>query len=210
MDVKTAFAGPDVSGVARLYRLLNPGRGDQYYGSQQELLSTHRNQHQYYWGHIVSRLLRGERDYRLGAMYFEFENVADPEDPVTVPTYGREEGLEYYTDLSLSAVRDFVRAPLSISPMLGIVSGYEDYFESGVSGNQLTVFCQTQGTTGFHGKAFSAGSNSKVFGAALVATPDFGDQSQDIVFARLYFEVAEQAVKTASSQFGIQWDLKFK
>lgn len=208
--LQTALMEPAVAGFARLYRILNPGRGQEVEGAQLEQLAQHANQHQYGWGHSVARALRGERLYGLGGMYFEFENVADPEDPVTIPTYGREEGLEYYTDLALSGVRDFIRAPLSLSPQLGIVTGYEDYFEDGVSGNQLTVFCQTQGTTGFHGKTFSAGANSKVFGAALVAIPDFGDQTQDIVFARLYFDVAEQTVKTPSSQFGIQWDLKFK
>ena len=117
--------------------------------------------------------------------------------------------MEYYDGLQYSGARDFLRVPLLQTPLLGVELGYDDYFEVGVSGNKLTFFAQTQGNQGVHGKTFSNGANSKVFGAALVATPAFADRTQDVVFARAYYDSGEQAVKEASSQLGIGWDIAF-
>jgi len=129
---------------------------------------------------------------------------------VTKPTFGRDEGRDYYQDLSLSASRDFLRVPLLVQPTIGIETGFEDYFTAGVDGNKLTFFTQTQGTAGFHGKTFSDSVNSKVFGVALVATPVFADPTLDVVFARSYFDTDDQVEKLASSQVGITWDISFE
>jgi hypothetical protein len=169
------------------------------------------NQIQYDWGFIAAQTIgRGLFSYRIAAMYIEFENVASPGDPVTIPTFGRDEGTEYYDDLQSSGTRDFLRVPLLQDPMLGIATGFESYFTAGENGNKLTFFAQSQGTTGVHGKTFSDSVNSKVFGAALVATPTFADRTQDIIFARSYFPTAEQTLKEASSQIGISWEVSFK
>jgi len=176
-----------------------------------EVLLQKQNQIQYEWGAVASQCIGiGNRNFRVNAMYIEYENVADPEDPITVPTYARDEGRSYYEDLSVSATRDFLRVPLLFQPTIGIETGYEDYFTAGVNGNKLTFYSQSQGTSGFHGKSFNAGSNSKVFGVALAATPVFGDPTQDLIFARTYFEVADQTPKLVSSQVGITWDLVFE
>ena len=167
------------------------------------------NQIQYSWGMIAAQAMgRGDASYAIHGMYIEFENVASPGDAVTIPTYGRDEGVEYYDDLVSSSVRDFLRVALLQDPLLGVEAGYENYFGDG-EGNKLTFFAQSQGTTGIHGKTFSDTVNSKVFGAALVATPVFSDRTQDIVFARSYFAVDEQTVKEASSQVGISWEISF-
>lgn len=168
------------------------------------------NQIQYDWGFIAAQTIgRGLVAYRIAAMYVEFENVASPGDAVTIPSFGRDEGTEYYDDLQSSGTRDFLRVPLMQDPMLGIATGFEAYFTEDESGNKLTFFAQSQGTVGVHGKTFSDSVNSKVFGAALVATPEFADRTQDIIFARSYFPTAEQTLKEASSQLGISWEISF-
>ena len=168
------------------------------------------NQIQAGWGAIFAQLLLGNREYAINTIYIEFENVASAGDPVTPPTFTNTEGAEYYTDLSLSASRDFIRAPLILNPDLGVADGFASIFDGIANGNKLTYFTQSQGSVGYHGKTYSNAVNSKVFGVALVAAPDQQDQTADLVAARTYFETANQTVKQASSQIGIVWDLSFK
>lgn len=172
------------------------------------------NQLQYSWGFIAAQQIGYKRaahqlDYAISGMYIEFENVADPADPVAIPSYGREEGLEYYSDMLSSGTRDFLRVPLRGLPELGISSGYESYFTPGVNGNMLTMFALSCGTTGITGKTFSELVNSKIIGAALVATPIFSDWTQDVIFARTYLPVDEQVVAVASHQAGLTWEPAF-
>ena len=168
------------------------------------------NQLQHTWGYVAAQCMgKGNRSYKIAAMYIEFENTASSGDPVTAPSYDRSEGIEYYQDLALSADRDFLRVPLLVEPEIGIETGYEDSFTEGESGNKLTFFTQTQGTTGFHGKTFSDSVNSTIFGVALVATPEFSDPTKDVVGARTYFDVADQVVKLPNSQVGVTWDWTF-
>lgn len=173
-------------------------------------IGSKQNQIQVSWGHIAAMAIGlGRREYRVSGLYIEYENVVDPEDAITAPTYAATEGLEYYNDLALSSTRDYLRVPLIQAPMLGIETGYQDYFVDGESGNKLTFFAMSQGTTGVHGKAFSDSANSKVFGAALVAIPTFQDATKDVILARAYYDVADQTLKLASSQVGIAWDVTF-
>ena len=171
---------------------------------------TQYNQIQYDWGAIATRCIgKGERNYRVSAMYIEFENVASPGNAVAIPTYERSEGRSYYQDLQDSVNRDFLRIPLLYEPSVRIQAGREDYFEEGLTGDVLRFAAQSQGSVGFHGKTFSAGTNSKVFGVALVATPVFSDPTQDLIFARTYFQTSEQLVVAASKSVGITWDVNF-
>lgn len=169
------------------------------------------NQIQYDWGFVAAKLIgQGNYKYRLSAMYIEFENVASPGNIVTVPSFDRDAGVEYYDDLQSSGTKDFLRVPFVSLPAIGIESGFEAFFTPDVDGNKLTFHAQSQGVVGVHGKTFSSGVNSKVYGAALVATPEFADRTQDIVFARSYFETGEQTVKEASSQIGVTWEVSFE
>lgn len=175
------------------------------------------NQIQAGWAFIAAKQLGYKRktgpyanDYSLSRMYLEFENVADPADPVDVPDYGVEEGPGYYQDLAESSVRDYLRVPLTNEPTLSIASGFEEFFTEGFDGNQLTFFAQSAGTSGTNGRTFSAAENSKLFGVALVATPFPSDQTQDVIFARTYFDVSDQIVKEASGQLGVTWEIVFE
>jgi len=171
------------------------------------------NQIQATWGHIAARQIgfkrpHGRLDYSISAMYFEFENMVNAEDAVDIPTYDVDEGTEYYHELLNSATRDFLRIPLTLEPTLGIESDF-DVFTPGIDGNKLTFFGQTAGVLGHNGKSFSNASNSKVFGAALVATPVANDYTQDVIFSRTYFALDDQVVKPLSHQIQLQWDLIF-
>jgi len=166
------------------------------------------NQIQWTWGEIACKLFgEGKEEYKISAMYIEFENVASPGDVVSAPAFDRADGIEYYSALSASADRDFLRLQLISSPKASLISGYEG---ASVVVNQLTFFAQTTGSTGVHGKPFSVGANSTVFGLALVATPRLEDRTRDLIFAREYYPEGQQVLKQASSQIGVSWTEQFK
>lgn len=159
----------------------------------------------YDWGTVVAQLLRNSPDgkpYNLSAMYIEFEN--NNGDDVSVPEPSRDENYSYYASLIDNPIRDFLRVPI-ISTSLD--STDDNLFPGG---NDLHLFAQTAGLIGFHGKEFSQNVQSRVYGGALVATPDFADATQDLVFARRYYEdTDDQLIKVASSQIGQEWELIF-
>jgi hypothetical protein len=182
-------------------------------------LHSQKNQILLSWGHAAARALgyrpqAGKPSYHIAAMYIEYENVASPSTPVTVDAFGRDLDPAYYSELYASSTQDFLRVALRLEPSLGVsaatVADYPDYFTEGQNGNQLTFFAQTAGTTGVHGKPFSAASNSKVYAATLVATPDPDDRTKDVIFARTTFAEENQVTKEASSQIGITWDVAFE
>lgn len=154
------------------------------------------------WATIVARLLsQGSAAYRISGMYLEFENVAAPEDPVSIPAQDRTRDITYYADLSTNPDRDYLRVPLTAVQTLSSGEGFTN--------NQLLFFARSQGVQGVHGKTFSSLSNSKIFGAALVAMPDQGDSSQDLIFSSFYYEEEDQQQKLSTSQIGLEWEITF-
>lgn len=186
---------PSIEGIVSLFDVNSDGKWTK--------LSDSSNQIQWGWGEIACYLFGdGNPKYKISAMYVEFENTALI--PST-PSYDRDEGVEYYENLSLSATKDFLRVPLIANPSKSLASGY-----SNINFNQLTFIAQTTGTQGVHGKTFSDTVSSKVYGLALVAAPVWEDRTQDLIFARKYYATADQVVKQASSQIGVSWTEKFK
>ena len=184
---------------------------DQAKGSWVPATKVTLNTVMYEWGFVAAKTIgHGDPAYRINTMYIEFSNVTDPADAVSVPSFTRDEGLSYYNGLSGSSTNDSLRVPLIGQPTISIESGFESYFTEGVDGNLLTFFAQSAGGTGVHSKTFANGSNSKIFGAALVAAPVNADPTKDIVFSRAYFASADQTVKQTSSQVGITWELPFE
>lgn len=209
MELTDVISQPLVRGHIGLCRI-RYRRKDRRQPRRVEPLFSKPNQIQLSWGAIATQCIgNGDKRYRINGMYLEYENVADPDDPITIPDFERSEGREYYQDLTFTSNRDFLRVPLQLPPGISIETGFEDFFTAGVDGNRMTFYTQSQGTSGFNGKPFSAGVNSKIFGVALVATPDFNDPTKDIVFARTYFETGDQTLKLASSQVGVTWDIAF-
>jgi hypothetical protein len=186
---------PEVEGVVSVYQVSDL--------NEWVKVSESSNQLQWSWGEIACHLFgSGNPAYKISAMYIEFENTALI--PST-PAYTREEGVEYYEGLSVSASKDFLRVPLLSEPSKSIASGY-----SNINFNRLTFIAQSSGTQGVHGKTFSDTVSSKVYGVALVATPVWSDRTQDVIFARKYYATSDQVAKQASSQIGISWVETFK
>lgn len=157
----------------------------------------------YSWGSIVGPLLgTAESKYRISGMYLEFENLANPADVVSLPTYGREKANSYYANLASDPDRDFLRVPVS-SALMSSTDGdlYPD-------NNAVSFFALSVGTEGVHGKAFSDANNSKVFGLALVAMLDAEDYTQDRVLCRTYLSGSSQLIKLASKQIVADWELQ--
>lgn len=169
------------------------------------------NQIQYDWGFVVAQLMGfAKSEYQPSTIFLEFENLGNPATTVTPPSYDRDEGVGYYDDLSLSSTKDYLRVPLQSTPSLGVASGYDSYFTEAGTGNKLTFMGITTGSVGVHGRAFANANNSKVYGAALVATPDENDHSKDLIIARTYYSSGNQVVKDAVRQFVPTWELSFK
>jgi hypothetical protein len=198
-----------VRGFVSLWRV------DERTGLKTPLLSQH-NQVQYTWGHLAAQTLgfRQQPDrsrYHISAIYFEFENVLTPETTVSESTtFPKDRDISYYN--AFSGDRDFLRVPLILEPALGTSAGYEAKLPLEHNTNQLTFFAQTAGNSGVRGIGFGSnidGKNSKIFAAALVATPDIDDPTKDIIFARTVFSENSQVPKEASSQIGITWTVAF-
>lgn len=174
------------------------------------------NQIQYTWGFIAANCFGRRRqadrpDYSISALYVEYENQNDPEEAVSATTsFSRDLGISYYNALIDSSGRDFLRVPLTIEPAIGVSTGFEANLPVDQQGNKLTFFAQTAGVVGALGRPFSHTVNSKVYAAALVAAPTFGDRTKDVIFARTVFSVNNQVTKEASSQIGITWDIAFE
>ena len=143
---------------------------------------------------VVARCLAWQQLYVPRVIYFEFENTAGAPTPPTIDR--SDDDLAYYT--ALSSPKDYIRVPIGINPALDTtdVSKYEN--------NRITYYAMTDATQGEHSVPFSAGSNSKVYGAALLAAPDLNDPTKDIIMSRTYFGTA---VAKSDSQVGIQWQV---
>lgn len=158
----------------------------------------------YDWATIAAYGLgQGNANYKVAAMYLEFENNGGA--AVTAPTYDRSGGLSYYNGtLASSPNRDYLRVPLIAAT---VTSDNPTNFPQG---DLVTFYAQSSGSVGVHGKTFSDTVSSRVFGAALVATPLFSDAAQDLVFSRIYWPSTSQQIKLPSSQIGVTWPISFQ
>jgi len=157
---------------------------------------------------IMSRLLSGDPAFKIGAMYIEFENVANPGDTAVIPSFTHDESVEYY--LGLSGQFDYFRVRLVSTPALTVVPGSQDFFTgTGDKFNRVSFFAQTGELIGVNGLPFSASHNSKVKGIALVATPKWEDQTRDLIYGRSYFSAGNQIAKRDSHHIAIHWNQDF-
>ena len=141
---------------------------------------------------LVAALLGGGQNLQLRGMYLEFDNSGGA---ISAPSYDRDSDISYYTS-SLGANRDFLRLPLAAQPVFTAT-------DATYTGNQISFFAITAGLRGVNDEQdFQTGS--KIYGGALVATPDLDDQSQDFIAARTYW-VADAVEKDATHQVAVQW-----
>ena len=145
----------------------------------------------------------GDSRFRITAMYLEFMNVPTAGEAVAVPAFGPDEGIEYFDSLASDPSRDYLRVFLSGS---SVDTSDPDMWPSG---NITRFFGMTSGSNGVHGKPFSDVNNSTVYGGALVVVRDVADATQDLIVSRIYFDDAEQQVKLATSQIGMDWEIEF-
>ena len=155
------------------------------------------------WGHIMAQLLAGEDQFRIGSVYLEFENTANPGDSVAAPELSRARDIDYYNGLSSSPTRDYLRVDLTARTL---VNSDESVF---TRENAINFFARTSGVVGVHGKPFSHNDNSVIFGGSLVSTPVVNDATRDVVFSSFYFPEDEQVPKVAFIHFGLDWEITF-
>ena len=158
----------------------------------------------YEWGDIVGKLLAGAPDgkpYAIGGLYIEFESNNSGADINPTPTFDRTGGVQtapsYWENLGTN--RDYLRVKLDSAAVT-----------SGTNSVTVTFVAQSTGTVGAKTASpvtFSDSVNSRVYGCALVAYPDFSDKSQDLVLSRYYFAAASQIDKAAGSNIGITWPI---
>lgn len=156
----------------------------------------------YDYAAIIGGLVAGKYPHGQWGAYFEFANVATPPTTVAEPAIELSDGIEYYSDLSLTVDRDFLR----VTSLLGSVTSTDGDFPRG---NKLNVIAQTVGDTGVHGRPFASGSNSLLYGVALVFMPDVDDRLQDLLLYRHYYPTAEQRVKSAGEQMTAAINIAF-
>jgi hypothetical protein len=141
---------------------------------------------------LIGRLLAGE-GRPINGIYLEFENGTEPA-LVSPPMLDPTAGVEYY--LGLSGQRDFVRAPAGLrSAPAGSSSAYRS--------NRVAFTGQSAHTAGNRGLPFSHTAGTVVFGAALVSLAD--NPSDDIVYARAYFDANLRIPKQDMMQIGLNW-----
>ena len=180
--------GPVVKGRPRFF-LFNPKTGEIRKVIERDNLVL------YSGADILAKLLSGASEYAVKTMYLEFANTASP----VVPTFDRTGGLAYYN--GLTGDYDFLRVPLQVSPALSSSDAV-------YANNIVSFYGISEGAVGVLGKAFSYAAGSNVFGAALVASPNPGEQSEDVVFSRVYTGIGK-IPKEAGFEIGVLWPVQF-
>ena len=186
---------------------------------------THKNKLMVSWGYAAAKTLgQGDGRYRINVMYIEFhENPGNSLSSVSTPAYTKFDSTAYYkVDLAGTSNVDYLRVELDGQPNIEVAPGYEPFFgaasgnQDQITGNRLHFTARTpsEGTaTGIHGTSF--GTNSIIYGVALVASPilrppvSAGENTQDVLISRGYFEAASQRKVTSGIQVGVTWDLTF-
>jgi hypothetical protein len=176
---------------------------------EEKNLFKNKNKILYYWADIVCQLLLSNNQFVINGAYLEYENVANPVDPVSIPTVNREDGISYYQ--TLTGNRDFLRLNLASPITIDSTPDRAIYFNSFVGrGNRLKYTVVTTGhTQGVRGVPFSHTVNSKICGLALVSKLN-NNWTDDVIFSRGYFNVSDQILKTSGLQIGVRWKVAFK
>lgn len=154
----------------------------------------------------IGQLLRGApdgRDYRISTMYVEFENGTSG--AIATPTLAdRAAGLAYYTALAGETDRDYLRVPVIRT---SFESSDEELYPLG---NIATFAAHASAGVGVNGKTFDVSAGSRIYGCALVASPNPDVLSDDIVVARIYYDSAgDQLALPASTGISVEgrWQL---
>lgn len=126
---------------------------------------------------------------RLDIAYLEFVNGA----AVTTPDIDPDDA-EYYDRLGSTADRDYLRCSI-LSHALKTQNGK----------TILSLLIVSDGDGGVHGKPFSATAGSRIYGVALAASRS--NKQGDLLFARHYYDPADQPEKSEIGNIMISLDL---
>lgn len=160
-------------------------------------------------GHLVLQALANkDPTYGLSVMYVEFENVADAETAASIPTIDPED-LDYYSNLSSSPSRDFLRILLTEDPATFMVDGYATILPETMPNGVIIYGSTGDATEGVNGKAFDAASFSKIAGLAIGAAPSVSDRTQDILYARAYYSEETQWLVQDNIQLRVSYRIRF-
>jgi hypothetical protein len=147
---------------------------------------------------LMARVLAGKTDSIVNGMYLEYKNTAP-----TAPTIAEARDTSYYT--GLTGDTGFVRVSTLSEPSF---SASDTIY----SNNQVSFVAITDGTT--ESSANIVDGTSQFYSAALVAIPDFTDQSTDVLFSASNFtnssDVLVPIIKVANAQIGVRWTIQFE
>lgn len=144
----------------------------------------------YQGGDILAQLLAGNILYRISYFGFEYQNTAGTPAPSPAARTDNNASL-----IALTGAFDYLRGPLIAAPTFSAGDGNH-------AANQVTFTALANASTGVHGVAFGAGSNSKVYAVDMLATPT-GAYTGDLVYARYILGTALPAV--GSGQITASW-----
>jgi hypothetical protein len=193
-----------LKGQVTLYRVHEerlPGDSElSYFWDWNNPLYTTPNAICYDWAGILVKNLCNRPDgksWHINAMYIEFDNSGSAPTP---PTATRGGSVDYYASLNdTDPNQDYLRVP--------VIATRLDNTDSTLFlvDNRARFFAQTETKTGVNG--LTCGLGSYVYGASLVACPEYDDPSQDVIFSRTYFTTENQIVVAQNSQIGLSWDI---
>jgi len=149
---------------------------------------------------ILAQIMAGHTEYRIGGIYFEYENNAGVP---AIPGFDKTTNVDYFHNLSNPS--DFVRAPLITTPSLS--TGDSLATGDAVNNNRASFFALAIATLGDNGLAFTAAADSKLVTVGLVAMPVAGDRTQDLLYAR--FALSTPFAKVAGQNPGVTWTTEF-
>ena len=149
---------------------------------------------------VLARILAGQREYRIGGIYFEYENTAGAP---AAPAFDKTTTVEDFHNLV--APKDYVRAPLTAQPVLQ--TGDSLATGDAVEDNRAVFFAQAIADEGENGVGFTAGDDSKIVSVGLVAMPVADDPTQDLLYAR--FALSTPFAKVAGQNPGVTWTTEF-
>ena len=179
----------DVKGELELFYLFEDGT--------MQTIRKIKNTILYSGADIMAKVLSGNTDYTVNAMYLEYYNGSP-----STPTIGRDRDTTYYEGLSAPA--GYIRVMTIAEPTFyNTATDYDN--------NKVQFMAVTDGT--YETGPGIIDGTTEFYGAALVAVPDFSDKTEDVLFsaANITDSLGSLApiTKVANAQFGLKWTVQF-
>lgn len=166
---------------------------------QRRLYHESRNTIVYSASEALNRLLAGQSEYKVGGIYFQFQNLASAGDPITPVSVAQTDTVDTFQ--ALSSPNGFVRAALSLEPAISTqgasYSNNRGTYYASIAESAIPV---TAGIT------FGNSQNSALSAAGLVATPT-SDYLDDILIARVSLT---KLIPQVGMKIGVEWIIDVK